>query len=964
MKRVIMLLLLIVAGVVAAQDHSVRKLYVRELHGNGRDTIVVHDSVSFLKQIRVYEGIRFADGTIQITAGGAGGDTTGMLRRIDTLWIVTEDELAGYATVGHNHSGIYLSVADTAGTLKRVDTLWIVTEDELAGYATVGHTHTGFVAYGDTSLAWFLTRTKLDPLMALKLAYGDTSLAWFVTRATLNGLLSGYSLSTHTHTGIYQSADADLDDLADGTLSGSKVQTFGASNAGVVGASGGGTTNYLRADGMWAEPPGGSGMPGSAFDDSLQAQTKIYYVTKYGATTADADQHTVFQNAIDAASVSGGIVMIPPGTWRLDSTLVMASGVTLKGAGSGATVLNFRNYASTNRAIQGGGALNGVHTRIAAAVSAGDTTIALVDASGIVVGDIIGLVGGQWRDTYAAKGEGVEVVRIAGNTIYLRAPIFDSYNNTSDSVIVYANRADNVAYHDFAIERDSQWAAARPGIAALYSKGITVQNVRFRYCTGFGVELESARNVVVDGCDISDTYYTSGGIYYGYGVSVGGACQNVRIANNHIQRFRHPISLWGNASGSGIPRIVSIVGNTCDQGNSPGVNVGGIDAHFPAEHVSIVGNTVRVYSADGAGIEYNAYYGTISGNTIWSRGKGIMIAPDSACNSFSTVTGNTVHLTAGSDDYGVYVSGASDVTISGNMVANDDNTAAVGVGVAAKANEQLDGVTITGNTVDGCIVSVGLWGVSNSNISNNILSNPSSSVIKLYASGTTVCDRITIQGNHLFDRAANIGTGIATDGGSHTNIHQFFNSFDPTWGGATQSAVTNTAIEGGLVIAGNIAGATYGSDGSVSNAELLYINTLSSNAQTQISARVEKATFPVTIGVAGSDETTALTASTSVAKVTIRAPYAFTLTAVRASVTTAPTGAPILVDVHESGTTVLSTKCMIDATEKTSTTAATAYVISDAAIADDAELTFYVDQIGSTIAGAGIKIWLIGTRSL
>lgn len=126
--------------------------------------------------------------------------------------------------------------------------------------------------------------------------------------------------------------------------------------------------------------------------------------------------------------------------------------------------------------------------------------------------------------------------------------------------------------------------------------------------------------------------------------------------------------------------------------------------------------------------------------------------------------------------------------------------------------------------------------------------------------------------------------------------------------------------------------------------------------------KVDKATMPTIIGIACSDETTALTASTSVAKVTFRMPYAMTVTAVRASVTTAPTGATILVDIHESGTTILSTKIMIDATELTSTTAATGYVIADAALADDASITVFADQVGSTVAGAGLKIWIIGTR--
>lgn len=121
------------------------------------------------------------------------------------------------------------------------------------------------------------------------------------------------------------------------------------------------------------------------------------------------------------------------------------------------------------------------------------------------------------------------------------------------------------------------------------------------------------------------------------------------------------------------------------------------------------------------------------------------------------------------------------------------------------------------------------------------------------------------------------------------------------------------------------------------------------------------AALPDQIQLACSDETTALTAGT--AKVTFRMPYAMTLIAVRASVTTAPTGSTLVVDINEGGTSILSTKLSIDATEKTSTTAATPAVISDSALADDAEITIDIDQIGSTIAGTGLKVTLIGTRS-
>jgi len=116
---------------------------------------------------------------------------------------------------------------------------------------------------------------------------------------------------------------------------------------------------------------------------------------------------------------------------------------------------------------------------------------------------------------------------------------------------------------------------------------------------------------------------------------------------------------------------------------------------------------------------------------------------------------------------------------------------------------------------------------------------------------------------------------------------------------------------------------------------------------------------PVAIPVACSDEITALT--TGAAKVTFRMPFAMTLTAVRASVTTAPTGSLLTVDINEGGASILSTPLTIDDGEKTSTTAATPAVISDTALADDAEITIDVDAVGSTVAGAGLKVYLIGT---
>lgn len=112
--------------------------------------------------------------------------------------------------------------------------------------------------------------------------------------------------------------------------------------------------------------------------------------------------------------------------------------------------------------------------------------------------------------------------------------------------------------------------------------------------------------------------------------------------------------------------------------------------------------------------------------------------------------------------------------------------------------------------------------------------------------------------------------------------------------------------------------------------------------------------------VACSDEAVPLTAGT--AKVTFRIPAAITLSEVRASLKTAQaSGSVFTVDINENGNSILSTKLTVDNGEKTSTTAATPAVISDPDLADDAEMTVDIDQIGNGTA-IGLKIILIGTR--
>jgi hypothetical protein len=110
------------------------------------------------------------------------------------------------------------------------------------------------------------------------------------------------------------------------------------------------------------------------------------------------------------------------------------------------------------------------------------------------------------------------------------------------------------------------------------------------------------------------------------------------------------------------------------------------------------------------------------------------------------------------------------------------------------------------------------------------------------------------------------------------------------------------------------------------------------------------------LAVAVSDEVTTIIADTDV--ITFRMPADFTLTEIFCSLTTASSSGLVTVDVNKGGVSILSTKITIDASEKTSLTAATPPVISTSDFSQDDEITVDIDGAGT--GAKGLKLYMVG----
>lgn len=124
-----------------------------------------------------------------------------------------------------------------------------------------------------------------------------------------------------------------------------------------------------------------------------------------------------------------------------------------------------------------------------------------------------------------------------------------------------------------------------------------------------------------------------------------------------------------------------------------------------------------------------------------------------------------------------------------------------------------------------------------------------------------------------------------------------------------------------------------------------------------------------TIIASASDEVSPLTVGGP--KTHFRCPYPLKLNEpgyegyVRISLSIAPVGAPLIVDVTMNGVSMFTTPVQIDDGDLTSVGSAVPAVYNAAAlnIPDDAEFLVYVNQVGSVVAGAGLKVAITGIKA-
>jgi hypothetical protein len=396
--------------------------------------------------------------------------------------------------------------------------------------------------------------------------------------------------------------------------------------------------------------------------------TSFINVKDYGAVgNGVTDDATAFQNAVNYMATNGGTMVIPSGTYKINSQITNNSftqGKNCKIIGVGSVILDF-SAMITGLAFDLGCVAAHVEDGTPITVDAirGDKTI--TSALSVEKGDIIQIFSTDLWGGFTAgfyKRELARVSSIADGVISLDRGIYDDYD--ADTTVVINQNSARFEFSNITLK----------GNPAVNLIGLTVRNFH---------------NIKITDCDFY-SFNTSNvslyGIYggyignnrscdsirngFGYGIAVS-ICQDLVIESNTITDCRHCI-MMGTAT-----RSILVQGNHV---SSISGHNGPLDNHESCEYVTFRDNFVW-----GGGILLRGLNNNIINNTIYNTagGNGITVqiyGYPNRINKFLNVVGNRIIPAGGTNMFGLEISfdnsndNVEKVTIADNIFETDESS--------------------------------------------------------------------------------------------------------------------------------------------------------------------------------------------------------------------------------------------------------------------------------------------------
>jgi polygalacturonase len=392
---------------------------------------------------------------------------------------------------------------------------------------------------------------------------------------------------------------------------------------------------------------------GSAFSEgTASAATAVAYgidVRVEGATgNGTTDDSAAFQAAFDAASANGNLVIVPPGTYRIATSLTAQAPIHLEGlAGEAGSILSFDSgiangltIAPTTESYPGPAIeIHGLYFEYT-----GPGAALVIDESA---------VSSVYHDTritgcrfYVGSGA-TGYSSVNQRSIVVAHNQFLGTGNTTGSTGISVNDSDNTMITDNVFYHLGYCIYGIRGTVRDFDAGCMVLGNSMSSCQTclFFDNWEAIQAVgnMLDGASTNSVHLVD--------------CYNSMLADNYLgQSGTGPALFIETSSPRGGLGQISFTNNYLNFYNgtsgTTGITLQGVSTSEPVDQVTISGNMINRYPAIGIDLE-NAQNVLITGNTFVmasSTGDGVQAIYDQTPGA-NHITGNVVDaaITAGTD---------------------------------------------------------------------------------------------------------------------------------------------------------------------------------------------------------------------------------------------------------------------------------------------------------------------------
>ena len=245
------------------------------------------------------------------------------------------------------------------------------------------------------------------------------------------------------------------------------------------------------------------------------------------------------------------VIQLPPGSYTLESPIVLTSNVSLVGSD---TEFLFNLGGAALDGIQIHGAIIPATYEVLSSVEKGNQVLVIPNHS-LLEGDLIYLSDNDNDLVYSSWAEGktgqlFTVNAINQDSVFLNEIIRRDYE-LSSTIIQQVNPIKNVHISTLKLKRVDSTAAQTNNISLRYAQNCLISCLESRLCNFAHVRMEFCKNV-----SVRDSYFTEGHDYGGggkaYGVVFQFASSDCLAENNIFEHLRHSVLLQAGPNGNVI----------------------------------------------------------------------------------------------------------------------------------------------------------------------------------------------------------------------------------------------------------------------------------------------------------------------------------------------------------------------------------------------------------------------------